>query len=160
MVLMDAVTINSLIKGLGHTYEELLTQGLTPGSSPIPLFSEDRNEDLIHKPAPGIELWFCAENRQLERVVITLSPIFDDDPVYEGELPESFTRNMDQDSVRAVIGEPYQSKEPSKLPPPIGITGGWDAFRIDHTNAEVVAQYLKDKSACGLAFSLIDKGSD
>lgn len=127
---MDAVTINSLIKGLGHTYEELLTQGLTPGSSPIPLFSEDRNEDLIHKPAPGIELWFCAENRQLERVVITLSPIFDDDPVYEGELPESFTRNMDQDSVRAVIGEPYQSKEPSKLPPPIGITGDGMHFAL------------------------------
>ena len=157
---MDAVTINSLIKGLGHTYEELLTQGLTPGSSPIPLFSEDRNEDLIHKPAPGIELWFCAENRQLERVVITLSPIFDDDPVYEGELPESFTRNMDQDSVRAVIGEPYQSKEPSKLPPPIGITGGWDAFRIDHIHAELVVQYLKDKSVCGLAFCQIDKDTD
>ncbi|TWR82614.1 DUF6392 family protein [Pseudomonas saxonica] len=157
---MDAETINSLIKVLGHTYEKLLAEGLALGSSPTPLFPEGQNEDLIQKPAPGVELWFCAENRKLERTVITLSPIFNDDPVYEGELPKPFTRKMDQDGVRALMGEPYQSKGPVKLPPPIGITGGWDAYRIDHTNAEVVVQYLKDKSACGLAFCLIDKGSD
>lgn len=157
---MDAETINSLIKGLGHTYEKLLAEGLALGSSPTPLFPDGQNEDLIQKPAPGVELWFCAENRKLERIVITLSPIFNDDPVYEGELLKPFTRKMDQDGVRVLMGEPYQSKGPVKLPPPIGITGGWDAYRIDHTNAEVVVQYLKDKSACGLAFCLIEKGSD
>lgn len=107
---MDAETINSLIKVLGHTYEKLLAEGLALGSSPTPLFPEGQNEDLIQKPAPGVELWFCAENRKLERTVITLSPIFNDDPVYEGELPKPFTRKMDQDGVRALMGEPYQSK--------------------------------------------------
>lgn len=157
---MDAVTINRLIKGLGHTYEELIADGLVLGSSPTPLFTEGQNEDLIQKAAPGIELWFCAVTRRLERIVMTLSPIFDDDPVYEGELPIPFIRKMDQDGVRALVGEPYQSKGPAKLPPPIGITGGWDAFRIDHIHAELVVQYLKDKSVCGLAFCQIDKDTD
>lgn len=70
---------------------------------------------------------------------------------------------MDQAGVRAVLGEPYRSKGPAKLPPPIGVTGGWDAYRLGkpvHPNAEVAIQFLGDKSASGLAFRLINKGHD
>ena len=70
---------------------------------------------------------------------------------------------MDQASVRARLGEPYRSKGPAKLPPPIGTTGGWDAYRLGntvHPNAEVAIQYLGDKSVSGLSFRLIDKGHD
>lgn len=160
---MDAVTINRLVKGLGRTYDALLADGLVRGAPLAPLFTEGKNEDLIQKPAPGIELWFWAETRRLERIVITLSALVDGDLVYTGELPNPFTHNMDQTGVRALLGEPYQSKGPAKLPPPIGVTGGWDAYRLGqtyHSNAEVVVQYLGDHSAGGLAFCLMDKGHD
>ena len=160
---MEAVTINRLIKGLGRTYEALLADGLVRGAPPTPLFTEGENEDLIQKPAPGIELWFWAETHRLERIVITLSALVDGDPVYTGELPNPFTHKMSQASVRTLLGEPYQSKGPAKLPPPIGVTGGWDAFRLGHTfhpNAEVAIQYLGDHCAAGLAFCLINKGHD
>lgn len=52
---MEAVTINRLIKGLGRTYEALLADGLVRGAPPAPLFTEGENEDLIQKPAQGIE---------------------------------------------------------------------------------------------------------
>ena len=136
---------------------------MTHNSSPVPLISEGKNEDLVQKPTPGIELWFWAETRRLERIVITLSALVDGDPVYTGELPNPFTHKMDQAGIRTLLGEPYQSKGPAKLPPPIGVTGGWDAYRLAqvfHPNAEVVVQFLADKSAGGLAFCLIDKGHD
>lgn len=159
---MDAVTINRLARGLGRTYEELLSEGVIQGI-PVPLCSEGMNEDLILKPAPGIELWFWAESKRLERVVITLATLVEGDPLYTDELPTPFTHKMDQESVRALLGAPYQSKGPVKLPPPIGVTGGWDAYRLTqtfHPNAEIVVQYLGDKSAAGLAFELIDKDHD
>ncbi|MBX8483537.1 DUF6392 family protein [Pseudomonas cichorii] len=160
---MDAVKINLLIQGLGRSYEALLADGVIENSPLKPLFSGDENEDLILKPEPGIELWFWAQTRKLERIVITLSGVAKDEPVYVGELPKPFTHTMDQPSIRASLGEPYQTKGPTKLPPPIGTTGGWDAYRLEHAthaNAEVVAQYLANKSVCGLAFGLINKGHD
>lgn len=160
---MDAVTINRLVRGLGRTYSELLTDGLLHEGALAPLFKEGENEDLIQKPAPGIELWFWAETKKLERIVITLSTLIEGDPIYTGELPAPFTHRMDQAGVRALLGEPYRSKGPAKLPPPIGVTGGWDAYRLGktvHSNAEVAIQFLGDKSASGLAFRLIDKGHD
>lgn len=160
---MDAMTINRLIRGLGRTYNELLADGLLHEGALTPLFEEGENEDLIQKPAPGIELWFWAETERLERVVITLTTLTEGDPVYTGELPTPFTHNMDQAGVRALLGEPYRSKAPVKLPPPIGVTGGWDAYRLGdalHPNAEVAIQFLGDKSASGLAFRLINKGHD
>ncbi|RMI00632.1 DUF6392 family protein [Stutzerimonas nitrititolerans] len=159
---MDAVTINRLARGLGRTYDELVSESLIQGS-PVPLFTEGRNEDLIHKPAPGIELWFWAETKKLERVVITLAALVQGDELYTGELPTPFTHRMNQSGVRDLLGDPYQTKGPVKLPPPIGVTGGWDAYRLGqafHPNAEIVVQYLQDTTAAGLAFELIDKGHD
>nr|WP_314876622.1 DUF6392 family protein [uncultured Pseudomonas sp.] len=158
---MDALTINRLIKGLGQTYETLLADDLVSGVPPVQLLTGGNNEDLIQKPALGIELWFWAETRRLERITVTLTAVVDSDQVYTGELPNPFTLSMRQADIRAVLGEPYQSKGPAKLPPPIGVTGGWDAYRFGqdtHTNAEVVVQYLSDHSVAGLAFCLIDRG--
>jgi hypothetical protein len=107
---MEAVTINRLIKGLGRTYEALLADGLVRGAPPVPLFTEGENEDLIQKPAPGIELWFWAETHRLERIVITLSALVDGDPVYTGELPNPFTHKMSQASVRTLLGSPISQR--------------------------------------------------
>ncbi|WP_248804885.1 DUF6392 family protein [Pseudomonas sp. MWU13-2100] len=160
---MDAAKINRLVIGLGRTYDELLAEGMIQPGSIKPLFENSQNEDFIHKPEPGIELWFWAETRRLERVVFCLIALAKNEPVYTGELPTPFTLAMDQAGIRTMLGEPYESKGPVKLPLPIGTTGGWDAYRLgveSHPNAKVAAQYLLDKSVCGLVFTLVDKGHD
>ncbi|MFD2640983.1 DUF6392 family protein [Pseudomonas japonica] len=160
---MDANTIISLVKGLGRTHEELVMARLIQDTALTPLFKEGDNEDLIHKPVPGISLWFWAETSRLERIVITLVPRDKGIPAYTGELPLPFTRKMNQAGVHAALGVPDRSQGPAKLPLPAGMTGGWDAYRLDralHHNAEVAIQFMADKSASGLAFRLIDKGHD
>lgn len=160
---MNAAEIISLVKKLGSTYEAIRDEGLIDGPAPHPLFKNDENEDLIHKPAPGIELWFQTETKVLERIVIALLSRVEGDPVYIGELPTPFTHKMDKRGIHNLLGEPWQSRGPVKLPLPIGITGGWDAFRLAqtmHPNAEVAVQYTGDEAATGLAFCLIDEVHD
>ncbi|MFD2642341.1 DUF6392 family protein [Pseudomonas japonica] len=160
---MNAKEIINLVSSLGRTYKDLVAAGQIQDRALIPLFKEGENEDLIYKPAPGMELWFWAETTRLERIVITLIARTEGTSVYSGELPIPFTHKMDQVSIHEKLGKPDHSKGPAKLPPPFGMTGGWDAYRLDqtiHPNAEVAIQFREDRSASGLAFRLIDKGHD
>lgn len=159
---MDAITINRLVRGLGRTYEELRDQGVIPNLPMKPSFDGEDNEDLILAPEPGVELWFWAATRRLERVLFTLTKVVEGELVYSGELPTPFTRAMNQASVRAMLGEPDESKGPVKIPLPGGV-GGWDAYYLGnatHPNAKVVAQYSGDLSVNALAFNLRDSGHD
>lgn len=160
---MNAEKLISLVKGLGRTYKELVAEDLVRSEPLRPLFNEGENEDLIQKIEPGMELWFSEDTERLERITITLSAYFKEETVYTGELPLPFTQKMDQPSVHARLGVPDRSMGPTKLPLPIGMTGGWDAYRLDgslHQNAEVAIQFGADKVAVGLAFRLIDTGHD
>ncbi|OLS62230.1 DUF6392 family protein [Pseudomonas putida] len=160
---MNAEKLISLVKGLGRTYKELIAENLIRNEPLRPLFKEGENEDLIQKVEPGMELWFWEKTERLERITVTLASYFEGETVYVGELPLPFTHKMDQPSVHARLGVPDRSLGPTKLPLPIGMTGGWDAYRLDgslHQNAEVAIQFGADKVAVGLAFRLIDTGHD
>lgn len=160
---MNANKLINLVKSLGRTYRELVQEGLVRDEALRPLFKEGENEDLIQTAEPGIELWFWAHTERLERITITLTAQFEGEHVYKGELPLPFTHKMDQPGIHAKLGTPDDSKGPVKLPLPIGMTGGWDAYRLDrslHHNAEVAIQFLADKSVAGMAFRLIDLGHD
>ncbi|CAD5105959.1 DUF6392 family protein [Zestomonas carbonaria] len=157
---MDAVTINRLIRGLGHSYEELLADSVIPNLPLKPSFDGDDNEDLIQTPEPGVELWFWVATRRLERILFTLTEVVEGESVYTGELPTPFTLNMNRTRVRATLGEPSESKGPVKIPLPGG-AGGWDAYHLGkatHPNARVIAQYSGDLSVNTLAFTLVDTG--
>lgn len=159
---MDATAINRLVRGLGRTYEELLADGVIPNTALKPSFESDENEDLIQSPEPGIELWFGADTRRLERILFTLTKVVEGETAYTGELPAPFTHQMDRASVRAMLGEPYESKGAVKIPLPGGV-GGWDAYRLGkatHPRARVIAQYSGDMSVNTLAFNLLDLSHD
>lgn len=160
---MDAEKINRLASFLGRTYDELLIEQLVGAESIKPLFENSQNSYFIQKPAPGVELWFWAETMRLERIVFCLVAIATDEPSYKGELPAPFSLVMNLESIRSTFGEPHEFQGPVRLPLPIGVTGGWDSYRLSlqfHPNAKVAAQYLPNKSVCGLAFTLIDTGHD
>ncbi|WP_268746780.1 DUF6392 family protein [Pseudomonas chlororaphis] len=54
-------------------------------------------------------MWFWAENRRLEQLMITLLPTVGQ-PIYTGSLPSPFIPEMDQKSVRNALGEPMASQ--------------------------------------------------
>ncbi|MGN7443319.1 MULTISPECIES: DUF6392 family protein [Pseudomonas] len=160
---MEAVNIDRLVKRLGRTYDDFVAEGLLRAGSIKPLFENGQNSHFIHKPEPGVELWFWAETMRLERIVFCLISLAQGEPKYSGELPVPLTLSMNQDSIRKTLGMPHESKGPVKLPLPIGASGGWDSYRLSletHSNARIAVQYLSDKTVCGLAFTLVDMGRD
>ncbi|EIM15276.1 DUF6392 family protein [Pseudomonas chlororaphis] len=159
---MSTITIQQWINGLGRTYEQLVAAGVVPNSPLIPLFEGSDNDDLIQRPAPGVELWFGAKNRCLEQVMIALLPTVGQ-PVYTGSLPSPFSLEMDQKSVRNALGEPMASQGPVTLPGGRGKRGGSDTYRLSaetHLNAKVTLGYLENLAVNNISFSLIDKGHD
>lgn len=160
---MNDTFIIDLIRRLGCTHSERVKDGLIRDKPLTPLFKAGDNEDLIHEPAPGKSLWFWAGRNKLERIAITLKAQSERELVCIGELPLPFTNKMDQESVHAKLGVPNRLMGSAKLPLPIGITDGWDAYRLDaslHHNAEVAIQFMANQSVSGLAFRLIEKGHD
>ncbi|WP_312703375.1 DUF6392 family protein [Stutzerimonas nitrititolerans] len=157
---MDAATITRWIKNLGRPYDALVAEEGIPNR---PLTELYKGRDwLTLKPGNGLELSFWIETKRLESIYITLIQTVDDQPVYQGELPQSFALEMDQASVRRTFGQPRESKGPMKLPnlPPMG---GYDVCTLDaatHPNVQAMFQYTADMKVDTLIFTLIDTGRD
>lgn len=158
---MDARTIEGWITSLGGRYEVLVAEGVIPNKPLQELYPGRDLLDVII--APGLSMSFWAQTRQLETLFITLLKTTPSTTAYKGELPEPFSLLMRQSDVRTRLGEPMASKEPVKMPQPMGMTGGWDAYLLDviaHRNKKVVFQYTATGEVSTLVFSLVDKGHD
>lgn len=156
---MDAATINRWIDSIGHTYDVLVVNGLIPNLPLTPMLGSPDSEDLLQKPTPGITLWFCAETKRLEQVMITLAQTVGQ-PVYTGELPIPFTHGMDQQTVRRLLGVPTEIKKPVKLPGGLGMREGADTYhahRKRHAPINISLGYLENLSVNNISFSLLTK---
>ncbi len=153
---MDAKTIENLIKSLGRRYDALVAEKVIP-NQPLQELYEGR--DQLHiEPEPGLTLSFLAETNCLEVLFITLVKTTPSTVEYKGELPKPFTFEMTQSEVRSNFGEPIASKGPVKMPKPMGMTGGWDAYRLDtvkHPNIKLVFKYTATMQVKTLVFSLM-----
>lgn len=158
---MDAMTIESWIKRLGQPYDVLVAEGNIPNQPLEELYPGRDWVDI--EPAPGLELSFWAETRNLERVFITFLATMPGVTVYTGKVPKPYTSEMTQSDVRAIFGAPMEFKGPIKMPQPMGQTGGWESYHLDpatYPNVKVVFQYTAAMKVKTLVFSLIDKGHD
>lgn len=158
---MDAKTIEHWIKSLGRRYDVLVAEGVIPNQPLQELYPGRDLLDIII--APGLSMSFWAETKRFETLFITLLKTTPSTTEYKGELPKPFAPVMSQSEVRANFGEPMASKGPVKMPQPMGMTGGWDAYWLDpvtHPNIKVVFQYTATLTVNTLVFSLIDKGHD
>ncbi|MBN6712532.1 DUF6392 family protein [Pseudomonas capsici] len=158
---MGTTTIEGYIKALGETYESLLGQGFFPSTKPWKIFDDDDQFSLNIEN--GLSLTFHEGTRKLESIFITLIKTTPSTAEYKGLLPRPFVSEMNQSEVHASFGEPMASKGQVKMPKPMGMTGGWDAYRLYpaiHPNAKVVFQYTAALLVNTLVFSLIDKGHD
>ncbi|MBN2977866.1 DUF6392 family protein [Pseudomonas lactucae] len=157
---MDAVTISRLVGGLGFSYHKLVSQGLIQNLLLKRLFDASDNEELIQNPEPGVKLWFWAETKRLEQVMIILVQTVGQ-PVYSGQLPQPFKLDMDQQYVREALGVPTETKPPVKLPGGMGGRGGADIYYLDqtaHSNVMVTLSYLENLRVNNISFSLINSG--
>lgn len=158
---MDAKTIEGYIKALGSTYESLPSRGFFPSPKPWKVFDDDDQFSLTIEN--GLSLTFHEGTRKLESVFVTLTKTTPSTAEYKGHLPKPFVSKMTQSDVYACFGEPMASKGQVKMPQPMGMTGGWDAYQLDpamHPAAKVVFQYTAALVVNTLVFSLIDKGPD
>ncbi len=158
---MDAKTIERWIKNLGGRYDVLVAEGVIPNQPLQELYPGRDLLDIII--APGLSMSFWAQTKRFETLFITLLKTTPSTTEYKGELPKPFAPVMSRSEVRANFGEPMASKGPVKMPQPMGMTGGWDAYRLDpvtHPNVKVVFQYTATLTVNTLVFSLIAKAHD
>ena len=153
---MKASKVVQLIKSLGENYSSLVAHGLIPDS---PLEEIYKGRDHLHfSLEPGVGLSFDAET-SFKKLFITLMKSTPSTRVYAGELPAPFSAQMTQGTVRTDLGQPDASRGPTKMPAPLGETGGWDTYRLDertNKNARVTMQYTKDLIVDALTFSVDD----
>ncbi|MHC8401266.1 DUF6392 family protein [Pseudomonas sp. MDT1-17] len=158
---MDAITIDRWIKGLGQSYNALVIDGVIPDH---PLQELYPGRDWLDvEPVPGVELSFWAETKRLEKIFITCMETIPGITLYTGEMPEPYRLHMMQSDVRALFGGAIEFKGPTKMPQPMGMTGGWGSYALDSTaypNVKVVFQYAASMEVKTLVFTLIDKGHE
>lgn len=158
---MDVMTIEGWIKSLGEQYAVLVAGGIIPNKPLQELYPGRDLLDVII--APGLSMSFWAQTKRFEMLFITLLKTTPSTAAYQGELPKPFSTVTRQSDVRIHFGEPMASKGPVKMPQPMGLTGGWDAYLLNpitHSNKKVVFHYTAMGEVNTLVFSLINKGHD
>jgi len=158
---MNAAQIEKWISFLGQTYEDLLLHELVPDEDFIELFPGD--DEVYLEPIVGVSMSFSAETERLRALFITLRETAALTVVYEGDLPKPYSLVMNQADVHAVMGKPWASSGPIRLPVPIGQTGGWESYLLDpqiYPNTIVNFQYLESMDVKVIVFRLADTGKD
>lgn len=121
-VLMDAVKVMELIAGVGRTYKSLLASGIIPAQSLVELYPGCDRLDL--EVEDGVELTFWYETKILDSLFFTLMEAMPTTVKYKGKLPAPYRMAMTQSDVHALFGQPMESRDPIKMPEPVGQTGG------------------------------------
>lgn len=156
---MNAETIDGLVKSLGMTYDVLIMEGLIP-NQPLQALYDGR--DRLHmEPTPGLSLSFWAETKRFEALFITLMKSTPSTVEYRGELPKPFIPVMNKSDIRSDFGDPVQTSGPIKMPQPLGITGGWDAYLLEpsrYPNTKLIFKYGPTLRVKTLLFTLVDTG--
>jgi len=158
---MKISKIESLIQNLGQNHAILLDKKLIPDQKLLELFPGD--DDLYLDLETGISTQFWAETKNFEALFITLIKTMPSDVIYRGEIPKPYDLEMTQTDVRALFGEPLESRPPVKMPEPRGQTGGWESYRLDpvvYPNKKVIFQYTASMQVNTIVFALIDEGHD
>jgi hypothetical protein len=140
---------------LGRTYDELISESVLADEDFIEIFPGA--DELYLEPIVGVSLSFSAESERFEAIFITLIKTMPNLAVYEGELPASYSLEMNQRDVHELKGEPWKSLGPIRMPEPMGETGGWDSYLLDggFTSSHTVQfQYTVDMRVKTIVFAL------
>lgn len=150
---MNAAQIERWIRELGCTRGDLVCKSVLPDSPLEELFADDDEQFLI--PIPGVNLVFDKVTRRLKKITIALKPFTSASSPYSGDLPQPFTRNMTQMSVRKIFGTPLRSIPSKKAPKPVGQIGGADIYlsdSIETPNVEIGFAYNTNLEVANLVF--------
>ncbi len=158
---MNAIKLETLIRRLGRTHEELLAESVIPDDELIELFPDI--DELYLEPEPGISMNFWADTGRFELFSITLIAPLPECIEYKGELPEPYSATMNQSTIRSLFGEPLEFSGPFRLPGEARQYGGWESFLLNpavYPNTKVNFRYLESMKIDRIGFALIDRGHE
>ncbi|QHG67856.1 DUF6392 family protein [Pseudomonas putida] len=158
---MNAQQLESYLDNLGRPHAELVAEGVVPAVDFIEVYPGAWT--LYLEPVPGLYLCFWAENKQFESVIVSLAETATAKTVYKHKLPDPYVECVTRDVALNVLGEPFESKGPFKMPLPMGEVGGWDKFHLlDQKYPGIIALFKYDvaMNVTGVAFALEQTGFD
>lgn len=142
----------NLIKHMGHSYEDLVSNKILHGTSLENLYESD--ETLEVQLSPSIELVFWAETKRFEMIILK----YDKSSSQRAILPSPLNNIINQSDVQFELGEPLYSKTQIELYQTD--IYGWDTYQLDsnlHPEAILDIQYNKDMQIGSILISLMDK---
>lgn len=158
---MNAIKLETLIRSLGRTHEELLAESVIPDDELIELFPDI--DELYLEPEPGISMNFWTDTGRFELFSITLIASLPECTEYKGELPAPYAPTMNQSTIHSLFGEPLEFSGPFTLPGETQQYGGWESFLLDptvHPNTKVYFGYLESMEIYSIGFALVDRGHE
>lgn len=151
---MKSFEIESLLKHLGLTHEELIEKNIVPDDDLIELFPGV--SELVLEIDTGIDMNFDATTEKFQTLSIFLKNSTPSVVEYMGELPFPFKLKMTQKEVREALGSPRHYSGPVKMPEPMGQTGGWESYHLTAANLkdlELIVSYTESMDVDDLVFS-------
>lgn len=158
---MNAKELDVYLAGLGKPHDDLVHEGVLSPGSLVEIYpgSLSLYRDLL----PGVELSFWAEDQKFEKINISLSKTALSDVVFQHELPAPYDKCRRREEALEILGEPFESRGPHKMPSPLGESGGWDKFHLpdrQYPELTVIFSYDVALNVTGLVFALKRTGYD
>lgn len=146
--------LEKIVGSLGRSHADLVADQIIPDLVLREIYPG--SERLYITLEQGLELDFLPEDKIFIELFITLKKTTPSTKPYNGDLPEIFFPEMDQEMVVDLFGEPVVSKGPIRMPEPIGQTGGWASYIYDDAmfpGVKLIFQYTAEMEVDTVVFS-------
>lgn len=145
------VNVNTLINGIGKTYQELLDEGLIPYKTKPTGYPGDPDLTL-DMAKEGVHLTFKREKRQLWSVILSIRHDNDNNWIFPNELPTPLKVSMSRRWLHETLGNPERSSPPEII---MKQAFGWtDIFTINdqHVPMSMQVNYDVDDMVSSVVF--------
>ena len=151
---MENNNLESIIRNLGKTYDELKAKKIINTEKPAALYLD--SDTLEIELSENIELVFSPEKLRLEMIYIRLIPETNDKNSLL--LPDYLSFLKDKAAVQQELGNPIYSKSTLELH--ATELYGWDTYQLKgslHPEALLDIQYNRSMEVAYLIISVMDK---
>lgn len=151
---MENNNLESIIRNLGSTYDELKEKKIINTKKPTALYLE--SDTLEIELSENVELVFCPDKLRLEMIYIRVRSRASDKCSLL--LPDYLSLLKDKAAVQQELGSPIYSKNTLELH--ATELYGWDTYQLKtslHPEALLDIQYNKSMEVVYLIISVMDK---
>ncbi|MCM2973355.1 DUF6392 family protein [Larsenimonas suaedae] len=124
----EADKLIEFAKSIGQQHQALVDGGVIEPKQLTKTFPD--SEWSTYHAFEGVELTFWDETMALDRVLITVRARLKNGEEFSGSLPLGLNSTTSRSEAIGLFGDPIESQEAQPGPPPIGMIGPKDTFRI------------------------------